>query len=70
MAQDRILALTDQVVASLNAILDAIKVVRKEGSEKLNPIIITQALPDSKYSLTNFSCYFFFEIIRLLLNLL
>ncbi|CAA3031782.1 anamorsin homolog [Olea europaea subsp. europaea] len=55
MAQDRILALTDQVVVSLNAILDAIKVVRKEGSEKLNPIIITQALPDSLLSVESLS---------------
>ncbi|XP_022868642.1 anamorsin homolog [Olea europaea var. sylvestris] len=55
MAQDKILALTDQVVASLNVILDAIKVVRKEQVEQLDPMIITQASPDSPLSVESSS---------------
>ncbi|KAL2489797.1 Anamorsin-like protein [Forsythia ovata] len=55
MAHDKILAITDQVIVSLNAILDAIKVVRKEGTEQFDPMIITQASSDSLLSVESSS---------------
>ncbi|KAI3468534.1 hypothetical protein Pfo_025197 [Paulownia fortunei] len=50
MGQDKLLVLTDQVVVSLSAVLDAIKSVRKEGVEKCDTLIITQASSDSLLS--------------------
>ncbi|XP_073027420.1 anamorsin homolog [Primulina eburnea] len=46
MGHDKLLVLTDQVAVSLATIWEAIKVVRKEGFEKLDPLIITQASSD------------------------
>ncbi|XP_073126141.1 anamorsin homolog [Henckelia pumila] len=46
MGQDKLVVLTDQVAVSLTTIWEAIKVVRKEGFEKLDPLIITQASSD------------------------
>lgn len=48
MGQDKLLVITDQVAVSLFAVRDAIKVVRKDGVEQLDPLIITQATSDSK----------------------
>ncbi|KAK3023840.1 hypothetical protein RJ639_044966 [Escallonia herrerae] len=38
-----ILAITDHVVMPLSAVLNAIRVVKKEGAEETDPVIITQA---------------------------
>ncbi|KAK2973921.1 hypothetical protein RJ640_019436 [Escallonia rubra] len=38
-----ILAITDHVVMPLSAVLNAIRVVKKEGAEQTDPVIITQA---------------------------
>ncbi|XP_051129912.1 anamorsin homolog [Andrographis paniculata] len=50
MGQDKILAITDRVAVSLSAIVDAFKVVRQEGAEQIDPLIITQASSDSLLS--------------------
>ncbi|KAL3818339.1 hypothetical protein ACJIZ3_004244 [Penstemon smallii] len=47
MGQDKVLVLTDQVAVSLSAVLDAIKAVKKEGVETIDPLIITQASLES-----------------------
>lgn len=47
--------ITDQVAVSLFAVRDAIKVVRKDGVEQLDPLIITQATSDSLTSLESSS---------------
>lgn len=41
--------ITDDVMVSLSAVLNAIKMVKKEGVEKLDPLIITQASSKSKF---------------------
>ncbi|KAL8503598.1 hypothetical protein ACS0TY_022361 [Phlomoides rotata] len=51
MGQDQVLVITDQVALSLVAVLDATKVLKKNGVEQLDPLIITQATPDSPISL-------------------
>ncbi|KZV41586.1 anamorsin [Dorcoceras hygrometricum] len=43
MGQDKLMVLTDQAAVFLTTILEAIKVVRKEEFQKLDPLIITQA---------------------------
>lgn len=48
MGQDQLLVITDQVAVSLFAVLDAIKVLKKNGVEQLDPLIVTQATSDSK----------------------
>lgn len=48
MGQDQILVITDEVAVSLFAVLDAIKVLKKNGVEQLDPRIITQTILDSK----------------------
>lgn len=48
MGQDKLLVITDQVTVSISAVFDAIKVVRKEGVEKVDPLIITQVTSQSK----------------------
>ncbi|KAK6129911.1 hypothetical protein DH2020_036305 [Rehmannia glutinosa] len=55
MGQDKILVVTDQVAVSLGAVRDAIKVVRKEGVEQFDPLIITQASSDSLVSVESSS---------------
>ncbi|XP_031117820.1 anamorsin homolog [Ipomoea triloba] len=45
--KDRILVLTDDVTVSLSSVLNAIGMVKKEGVEKLDPLIITQASSQS-----------------------
>ncbi|KAL8054078.1 hypothetical protein ABFX02_05G114300 [Erythranthe guttata] len=47
MGQDKLLVVTDQIAVSLGAVLDAVKVVRKDGVEQLDPMIITQASSDN-----------------------
>ncbi|XP_075476373.1 anamorsin homolog isoform X1 [Primulina tabacum] len=46
MGQDKLVVLTDQVTVSLTTVWEAIKVAGKEGFEKLDPLIITQASSD------------------------
>ncbi|KAH6803396.1 Cytokine-induced anti-apoptosis inhibitor 1 [Perilla frutescens var. frutescens] len=55
MGQDKLLVITDQAAVSLSAVRDAIKVVRKDGVEQLDPLIITQATSDSLTSLESLS---------------
>ncbi|KAI3453888.1 hypothetical protein Pfo_010551 [Paulownia fortunei] len=55
MGQDKLLVVTDQLAVSLRAVLDAIKVVRKEGVEQFDPLIITQAASDSLMSVESSS---------------
>ncbi|PIN24038.1 Protein DRE2, required for cell viability [Handroanthus impetiginosus] len=55
MGKDKLLVVTDQVALSLTAALDAIKVVRKEGVEQPDPLIITQASSDSLLSVDSSS---------------
>ncbi|CAK9140732.1 unnamed protein product [Ilex paraguariensis] len=45
--QDTVLVLTDNVVVPLSTVLNAIKVVKKEGVEQIDPMIITQASASS-----------------------
>ncbi|KAL0327720.1 UNVERIFIED_CONTAM: Anamorsin [Sesamum angustifolium] len=47
MEQEKLLVVTDQVAVSVSAVFDAVKVVRKEGVEQIDPLIITQASLDS-----------------------
>lgn len=49
MGQDKLVVLTDHVAVSLTTVWEAIKVVRKEGFEKLDPLIITQASSDCNF---------------------
>ncbi|KAK6146608.1 hypothetical protein DH2020_020477 [Rehmannia glutinosa] len=55
MGQDKILVVTDQVAVSLGAVLDVIKVVKKEGVEQIDPLIITQASSESLVSVESSS---------------
>ncbi|KAK4486298.1 hypothetical protein RD792_008969 [Penstemon davidsonii] len=55
MGQDKVLVLTDQVAVSLGAVLDAIKAVKKEGVENIDPLIITQASLESVSSVESSS---------------
>lgn len=43
MMQGSVLAVTDNVVVSLNEVLNVVRLVKKEGVEETNPLIITQA---------------------------
>lgn len=42
MIQDSVLALTDQAVLPVSAVYNAIKEI-KEGNERVDPLVITQA---------------------------
>ncbi|KAK4422459.1 Anamorsin [Sesamum alatum] len=55
MEQEKLLVVTDQVAVSVSAIFDAVKVVRKEGVEQIDPLIITQASLDSLLSVESSS---------------
>ncbi|KAL0407980.1 UNVERIFIED_CONTAM: Anamorsin [Sesamum radiatum] len=55
MEQEKLLVVTDQVAVSVSAVFDAIKVVRKEGVEQIDPLIITQASLDSLSSVESSS---------------
>ncbi|XP_076921265.1 anamorsin homolog [Bidens hawaiensis] len=43
MMQGSVLAVTDNVVVSLNEVLNVVRLVKQEGVEETNPLIITQA---------------------------
>lgn len=43
LRQGNVLALTDLVVVPLNAILNAVQVIKKEGAVQIEPLVITQA---------------------------
>ncbi|XP_076925813.1 anamorsin homolog [Bidens hawaiensis] len=43
MMQGSVLAVTDNVVVSLNEVLNVVRLVKKEAVEETNPLIITQA---------------------------
>ncbi|KAL8200910.1 hypothetical protein R6Q57_012249 [Mikania cordata] len=43
MLQGGVLAITDNVVLSLNEVLNAVRVVKNEAVEEINPLIVTQA---------------------------
>ncbi|KAL6547697.1 hypothetical protein OROHE_009402 [Orobanche hederae] len=55
MGQDKLLVVTDQVAISLGAVQDAIRVLKNEGVEQIDPIIITQASTDSLASVESSS---------------
>ena len=41
--QSSVLALTDLAVLPISAVLNAIKIVKNEGVDKIDPLVITQA---------------------------
>ncbi|GFP79353.1 anamorsin homolog [Phtheirospermum japonicum] len=55
MGQDKLLVVTDQVAVSLSAVHDAIKALKKEGVEQIDPLMITQASLDSLKSVESSS---------------
>ncbi|KAL6544180.1 hypothetical protein OROGR_010677 [Orobanche gracilis] len=55
MGQDKLLVVTDEVAISLGAVQDAIMVLKNEGVEQIDPIIITQASTDNLVSLESSS---------------
>lgn len=42
--QDNVLAVTDHVLLPLNEVSNALRVMKKEVSENINPLIVTQGL--------------------------
>lgn len=57
MLQGSVLAITDNVVLSLNDVLNAVRTVKKEAVEEINPLIITQASSLSTF-LSHYLNYF------------
>lgn len=43
MIQDSVLALTDHVILPISAVFNAVKEIKKEGNEQIDPLVITQA---------------------------
>ena len=41
--QSSVLALTDLAVLPISAVLNAVKIIKNEGVEKIDPLVITQA---------------------------
>ena len=43
MIQDSVLALTDHAVLRISAVINAIKEIKEEGNEEIDPLVITRA---------------------------
>ena len=54
MVEDCVLAVTDHPAVPLVAVLNAIRVVKKEGVEQIDPQVITQASSLSIYLLHSY----------------
>lgn len=57
--QDNVLAVTDHVLLPLKEVSNALRVVKKEVSEDINPLIVTQGLSQGNFFvLASFYCCF------------
>lgn len=64
MLQGSVLAITDNVMAPLDEVLNAVKIVKKEAVEEINPLIITQASSLSSLPLDSLSLDFVTSISK------
>lgn len=67
--EGNVLALIENVVMPLHEVLNAVRMVKKEAVEKINPLIVTQAssLSTISHSVLIYVLYLFTSLIILIL---